>query len=78
MVTIRQTADTSNFGNILDRMPRDRTVCGLRNTNVRGQLLAKLLLTGTEAEEFVVAAEMTGKKAKEMQGAMAEEEACIP
>ncbi|KAM7298142.1 uncharacterized protein ISCGN_018766 [Ixodes scapularis] len=73
VVAIRQIADTSNFGDTLDRMLRDRIVCGLQNSMVRRQLVAKPFLTRTEAEEIAVAAEMAEKNVKEIQRATMED-----
>ncbi|XP_040069342.2 uncharacterized protein LOC115329771 isoform X2 [Ixodes scapularis] len=73
VVAIRQIADTCNFGDTLDRMLKDRIVCGLQNSTVRRQLLAKPFLTRTEAEEVAVAAEMAEENVKEMQRATTED-----
>ncbi|KAM7298740.1 uncharacterized protein ISCGN_019311 [Ixodes scapularis] len=73
VVAIRQIADTCNFGDTLDRMLKDRIVCGLQNSTVRRQLLAKPFLTRTEAEEVAVVAEMAEENVKEMQRATTED-----
>ncbi|XP_075730847.1 uncharacterized protein LOC142774340 [Rhipicephalus microplus] len=59
LVEIRKIASRCNFGSALNRMLRDRIVCGLRDASVRQQLLAKAELTMREAEEAARAAQMT-------------------
>lgn len=41
IVAIRQVAQNCNFSTMLDRMIRDRIVCGVRSKNLQKQLLAK-------------------------------------
>ncbi|XP_070386197.1 uncharacterized protein [Dermacentor albipictus] len=57
IVAIRQMAHNCNFGTMLDRMMRDRIVCGVRSKNVQKQLLAKKDLNLEEAEALALAAE---------------------
>lgn len=72
VVAIRQIADTCNFGASLDRMLRDRIVCGLHNVGVRRQLLAKPQLTRSEAEEIAISTEMAEANAQEIVSPTAE------
>lgn len=65
LVEIRRI-DNCNFGSALDRMLRDRIICGVRSTNLRKQLLAKKDLTLEEAETMVIAAEATDSDAKDV------------
>ncbi|XP_037574284.1 uncharacterized protein LOC119456528 [Dermacentor silvarum] len=67
LVAIRQLADTCNFGTSLDRMLRDRIVCGLQDNLVRRQLLAKSSLTRGEAEEIALAVEMAKENVKTLR-----------
>nr|XP_037289492.1 uncharacterized protein LOC119183147 [Rhipicephalus microplus] len=69
LVEIRKIASRCNFGSALDRMLRDRIVCGLRDASVRRQLLAKAELTLREAEEAARAAEMTAANMDHMASA---------
>lgn len=66
LVEIRRIADNCNFGSALNRMLRDRIVCGVRSTNLRKQLLARKDLTLEEAETMAIAAEATESDAKDM------------
>lgn len=58
ILEIRKIADNCNFGEVLDRMLRDRIVCGLHDSGVRCKLLAKPILTRQEAEEIALASEL--------------------
>ncbi|XP_075723826.1 uncharacterized protein LOC142765907 [Rhipicephalus microplus] len=69
LVEIRKIASRCNFGSALNRMLRDRIVCGLRDASVRRQLLAKAELTLREAEEAARAAEMTAANVDHMASA---------
>ncbi|XP_077513668.1 uncharacterized protein LOC144124701 isoform X2 [Amblyomma americanum] len=69
LVEIRRIADGCNFGSALDRMLRDRIVCGVRSTNLRKQLLAKKDLTLEEAEALAIAAETAENDANDISGA---------
>ncbi|XP_075740802.1 uncharacterized protein LOC142787055 [Rhipicephalus microplus] len=69
LVEIRKIASRCNFGSALDRMLRDRIVCGLHDASVRRQLLAKAELTLREAEEAARAAEMTAANVDHMASA---------
>lgn len=57
IVEIRRLAHNCNFSSMLDRMLRDRIVCGVRSRNLQKQLLAKPELTLQEAEALALAAE---------------------
>nr|XP_050026179.1 uncharacterized protein LOC126521512 [Dermacentor andersoni] len=62
ILEVRRVADGCNFGGMLDRMLRDRIVCGVRSSAVQKQLLTKTDLTLTEAETIAEAAEKDTKK----------------
>ncbi|XP_077507861.1 uncharacterized protein LOC144118977 [Amblyomma americanum] len=66
LVEIRRIGDNCNFGSCLDRMIRDRIVCGVRSSAVRKQLLAKKDLTLEEAEAIAIAAESAENNAQEI------------
>lgn len=66
IVEIRKIASRCNFGNALDRMLRDRIVCGLRDASVRRHLLSRTALTLKEAEEAARAAEMAAANVDHM------------
>lgn len=66
LVEICRIADNCNFGNALDRMPRDRIVCSVRSTALQKQLLAKADLTLPEAEALAISAEAAEKDAMRM------------
>lgn len=66
IVEIRKIASRCNFGNALDRMLRDRIVCGLRDASVRRHLLSQTALTLKEAEEAARAAEMAAANVDHM------------
>ncbi|XP_037528470.1 uncharacterized protein LOC119405702 [Rhipicephalus sanguineus] len=66
VVSIRRIADNCNFGDSLNRLLRDRIVCGVRSGAVQKQLLAKKDLTLEEAESIAVAAETAEKGARTM------------
>lgn len=57
IVEIRRIAQNCNFATMLDRMLRDRIVCGVRSKNLQKQLLAKKDLTLAEATALAIAAE---------------------
>ncbi|XP_070379308.1 uncharacterized protein [Dermacentor albipictus] len=73
LVAVRQLADTCNFGTSLDRMLRDRIVCGLQDNSVHRQLLSKASLTRSEAEEIALAVEMAEENVKTLKNAPEEE-----
>ncbi|XP_049267408.1 uncharacterized protein LOC119376595 [Rhipicephalus sanguineus] len=50
-------AKNCNFGDSLNRVLRDRIVCGIRNDDARRCLLTHKKLTVEEAEEFAIASE---------------------
>lgn len=68
IVPIRQIAQNCNFSSMLDRMTRDRIVCGVRSKKLQKQLLAKKDLTLKEAEALALAAESTECDAQGMMG----------
>ncbi|XP_040068991.1 uncharacterized protein LOC115330634 [Ixodes scapularis] len=67
IVELRKIAENCDFGDSLDRMLRDRIVCGVRNQTVQRQLLARRDLTLAEAEELATAAEVATKEVKNMK-----------
>ncbi|XP_037576521.2 uncharacterized protein K02A2.6-like [Dermacentor silvarum] len=73
LLAIRQIANTCNFGDSLDRMLRDRIVCGLQSSSVRRQLLAKTGLTRSEAEEIALAAELAVENERGIGAAKSDE-----
>ncbi|XP_070386908.1 uncharacterized protein [Dermacentor albipictus] len=66
IVELRKMANRCNFGQALERMLRDRLVCGLRNAGVRRNLLARHTLTLQEAEDVALAAEMAARNVQQM------------
>ncbi|XP_070377069.1 uncharacterized protein [Dermacentor albipictus] len=66
IVELRKMANRCNFGQALERMLRDRLVCGLRDAGVRRNLLARHTLTLQEAEDVALAAEMAARNAQQM------------
>lgn len=66
LVEIRRIAGNCNFGSMLDRMLRDRIVCGVRSSTLQTQLLAKRELTLEEAEALAVSAETAENDSKKM------------
>lgn len=67
IVELRKMAQRCNFGQALDRMLRDRIVCGLRDAGVRRSLLARSTLSLQEAEEAALAAEMAARHVQQME-----------
>ncbi|XP_070389585.1 uncharacterized protein [Dermacentor albipictus] len=66
IVELRKMANRCNFGQALERMLRDRLVCGLRDAGVRRNLLARHTLTLQEAEDVALAAEMAARNVQQM------------
>ncbi|XP_049267747.1 uncharacterized protein LOC119378660 [Rhipicephalus sanguineus] len=66
LVDIRRIADNCNFGSALNRMLRDRIVCGVRSRALQKQLLAKQELTLEDAEAMVLSAEAADSGVKNM------------
>ncbi|XP_037279525.2 uncharacterized protein LOC119172499 isoform X1 [Rhipicephalus microplus] len=66
LVAIRRIADNCNFGTSLDRMLRDRIVCGVRSVALRKQMLAKKDLTLEEAEALALSVEAAENGAESM------------
>ncbi|XP_075553490.1 uncharacterized protein LOC142586122 [Dermacentor variabilis] len=62
LVDIRRIADNCNFGSALDRMLRDRIVCGIRSGALQKQLLAQRELTLEDAEAMALAAEAADRR----------------
>ncbi|XP_050033607.1 uncharacterized protein [Dermacentor andersoni] len=60
IVELRRLADKSNFWTMLNRLLRDRIVCGIRSSEVQRALLSHPKLTLQEAENIVLAAEAAG------------------
>ncbi|KAM7282581.1 laminin subunit alpha-1 [Ixodes scapularis] len=67
IVELRQLADKCNFGDMLDRMLRDKIVCGIRNIDVQKALLSRPKLTLQETENIVLAAEAARQGVKLMK-----------
>lgn len=61
IVELRRLADKCNFGDMLDRMLRDKIVCGIRSTELQKALLCQLSMTLKEAESMVLASEAAGE-----------------
>lgn len=57
LVELRRQAEKYNFGSMVDRMLRDKFVCGVRSKEIHKLLLARRELTLKEAENIVLAAE---------------------
>ncbi|KAM7309528.1 uncharacterized protein ISCGN_006535 [Ixodes scapularis] len=68
LVDIRRIADNCNFGSMLERMLRDRIVCGVRSKALQKQLLAKANLTLEEAEAIALSAETADDDANKISG----------
>ncbi|KAM7309895.1 hypothetical protein ISCGN_006878 [Ixodes scapularis] len=67
IVELRQLADKYNFGDRLDRMLRDKIVCGIRNIDVQKALLSRPKLTLQETENIVLAAASARQSVKLMK-----------
>lgn len=63
---LRRLAKHCKFGDTLDRMLRDRIVCGIRDDEARRVLLTRKKLSREEAEEFVIASEMADNNVRAM------------
>ncbi|XP_075535225.1 uncharacterized protein LOC142570776 [Dermacentor variabilis] len=66
IVELRKMANRCNFAQALERMLRDRLVCGLRDAGVRRNLLARHTLTLQEAKDVALAAEMAARNVQQM------------
>ncbi|KAL1468196.1 hypothetical protein MTO96_041636 [Rhipicephalus appendiculatus] len=64
---LRRLAESCNFGSTMDRMLRDRIVCGIRDDDARRSLLTQLKLTLKEAEDFARASEKAQEDVRDMQ-----------
>ncbi|XP_037567588.1 uncharacterized protein LOC119448247 [Dermacentor silvarum] len=69
IINLRRLADKCNFGDMLDRMLRDKIVCGIRSTELQKALLSRSSLTLKEAESMVLAAEAAGQGIELMKNA---------
>ncbi|CAN7983895.1 unnamed protein product [Ixodes pacificus] len=67
IVELQQLADKCNFGDMLDRMLRDKIVCGIRNVYVQRAPLARPKVTLQETENIVLAAEARKQAVKLMK-----------
>ncbi|XP_075738876.1 uncharacterized protein LOC142784291 [Rhipicephalus microplus] len=65
---IRRIADNCNFDTMLDRMLRDRIVCGIKSSALQKQVLTKKDLTLEDAETMALAAEAAENDACKMAG----------
>lgn len=63
----RRLAESCNFGSMMDRMLRDRIVCGIRDDDARRSLLTRATLTLKEAEDFARASEKAQEDVRDMQ-----------
>lgn len=72
---LRRLAKDCNFGNFLDRMLRDRIVCGIRDDEARRFLLTRSKLTVQEAEEFAISSETADRNVRSMKNADGENDA---
>ncbi|XP_037508363.2 uncharacterized protein LOC119384143 [Rhipicephalus sanguineus] len=68
LVDIRRIADNCNFGSALNRMLRDRIVCGVQSKALQKQLLVKQELTLEDTEVMVLSAEAADSGVKNMKG----------
>ncbi|XP_049268704.1 uncharacterized protein K02A2.6-like [Rhipicephalus sanguineus] len=64
---LRRLAKDCNFGSFLDRMLRDRIVCGIRDDEARRFLLTQRKLTLQEAEEFAMSSETADRNVRSMK-----------
>ncbi|XP_037501208.1 uncharacterized protein K02A2.6-like [Rhipicephalus sanguineus] len=63
---IRRLAEKCNFGAALERMLRDRIVCGVHDEDVRRHLLTQRKLTLEQAECFAISAQEAAENARIM------------
>ncbi|XP_043067118.2 uncharacterized protein [Drosophila bipectinata] len=68
MATLRSLAVGCNFGQMLDRMLRDRFVCGMRDEGLQRSLLADPELTVQRAMERAVTSEAAAASALSIRG----------
>ncbi|XP_070132554.1 uncharacterized protein [Drosophila bipectinata] len=68
MATFRSLAVGCNFGQMLDRMLRDRFVCGMRDEGLQRSLLADPELTVQQAMERAVTSEAAAASALSIRG----------
>ena len=61
---IRRLAATCNFGDLTDRMIRDKIVCGIRDNGLRKSLLEDTKLTLKKCVERCKAVESSGQQAQ--------------
>ncbi|KAH7933148.1 hypothetical protein HPB49_009099 [Dermacentor silvarum] len=77
LVELRRLAADGTFGATLDRMLRDRIVCGMRDEKTRRYLLARKKLTCEEAGEFALASEKANEDACGMRDSYARAESGV-
>lgn len=66
LMDLRRIVDNCNFGLLLNRMLRDRLVCGLRNKKLQQTLLARRYLTLDSAVDMADATEVATKESTQM------------
>ncbi|KAL1472089.1 hypothetical protein MTO96_039541 [Rhipicephalus appendiculatus] len=64
---LRRLTKNCNFGDSLNRILRDRIVCGIRDDDARRCLLTHNKLTVEEAEEFAMASEKALDDVRDMR-----------
>ncbi|XP_037520823.1 uncharacterized protein LOC119397469 [Rhipicephalus sanguineus] len=69
---LRRLAKNCNFGDSLNRMLRDRIVCGIRDDDARRCLLTHKKLRVEEAEEFTIASEKALNDVRDMREGLPE------
>ena len=67
VAALRKLAEHCNFGDTLDKMLRDRLVCGIANAAVQKCLLTEPELTFTKAVTIAQAVELAEKGTRELQ-----------
>ena len=67
VTALRRLAEYCSFGDILDKMLRDRFVCGIADPAVQKHLLSETDLTFTKAVSIAQAAELAYKGSKEIR-----------
>ncbi|XP_033123153.1 uncharacterized protein LOC117121877 [Anneissia japonica] len=66
LVKLRKLASSCEYGNMASDMIRDRTVCGIRDDDIRKELLNESTLTLESCIKMVKSFEATAKQAKTM------------
>ena len=67
VAALRKLAEHCNFGDTLDKMLRDRLVCGIANAAVQKRLLTEPELTFTKAVTIAQVVELAEKGSRELQ-----------